>query len=359
MNKLISTILIALFLFSCKENNKDVQDYDRVPMLTNIADNIIIPNYEAMATDLNQLKASLDSLNANMTQTWLDSVKFYWYQSYSQWQYCKVFEIGPASDYALRSSMNTFPTDTSLIESNISNGSYTLGSLGNIQAIGFPALDYLLYADSDADILNRIATSANFRQYLADVVEKMATDVNLVLTQWTTSYRNSFVASTGSASGSSTNNLYNALIFDLELIKNAKYGIPLGKDILDVARPTYVEALYSGISNHLARENMTSIEDVFLGRDLDGNDGVGFDDYLDFVGAKRGAEDLSLVIKNQFANLETEMMSLPDPLSNALSTNYSQIDNLYFSIRTQVLYMKTDMSSALGLLIEFDSNDGD
>ena len=143
------------------------------------------------------------------------------------------------------------------------------------------------------------------------------------------------------------------------MIKNAKYGIPLGKDILDVARPTYVEALYSGISNHLARENMTSIEDVFLGRDLDGNDGVGFDDYLDFVGAKRGAEDLSLVIKNQFANLETEMMSLPDPLSNALSTNYSQIDNLYFSIRTQVLYMKTDMSSALGLLIEFDSNDGD
>lgn len=359
MKKLFLVLFLSTAFLACKDQNTDKEDYDRAPMLENIADNLIIPSYARLEADLNNLKRTIDSLNTNMNQMWLDSAKYFWLESYKSWQLCKVYEIGPASDIALRSSMNTFPTDTALIESNISSGNYTLGSVGNIQAIGFPALDYLFYADSDINLLNRISGSPNFRQYLTDLVDKMIQDLAYVNTQWTSSYRNSFVASTGTASGSSTNNLYNEMVYDLELIKNAKYGIPLGKDILDVPRPTYVEAYYSGYSNLLARENMMSIENLFLGRDLNGANGPGFDDYLDFCEAKRGSEDLSVVIKNQFSTLETEMIALPDPLSDALSTNYAQVDDLYFSIKTQVLYMKTDMSSALGLIIEFFDNDGD
>ncbi len=360
MKNLVFGITISAFAFlSCKDPDTSKEDYNRAPMLENIADNIIIPNYEALQNQLGSFQASIDSLNTNMNQQWLDSVKTNWLEACKKWQHCKVFEFGPASDIALRTSMNTFPTDTALIESNISSGSYTLGAVGNIQAIGFPAFDYLLYADSDANTLNRVMNSPNFRQYLVDLADKMLTDVNFVTSQWNTSYRNSFIASTGTASGSSTNDLYNEMVYDLELIKNAKYGIPLGKDILDVPRPTYVEAYYSGYSNTFALENMHSIENVFLGRSIAGTDGIGFDDYLDYCEAKRGSQDLSVVIKNQFNTINTELTALPNPLSDALLSNYAQINDVYFSIKDQVLYMKTDMSSALGLIIEYFDNDGD
>ena len=356
---IIAISLITIALLSCKDPANDQEDYDRAPMLENIADNLIIPNYEQLQSDINELKATIDLLNSNPTQLLLDSVRIDWLQTYKQWQHCKTFEVGPASDLALRTSMNTYPTDTALIESNITSGSYTLGSIGNIQAIGFPAFDYLLYERNDADILNRITNSANFRQYLVDLAEKMQTDVDFVVMQWNNSFRNSFVASTGTASGSSTNDLYNEMVYDLELIKNAKYGIPLGKDILDIARPTYVEAYYSGYSNDLAIENMEAIENVFLGRGIDGTNGPGFDDYLNHVEAKRGSEDLSDVITNQFSLLYADMAVLPNPLSDGLQNNYAQINDFYFEMKTQVLYMKTDMSSALGLIIEYFDNDGD
>lgn len=352
-------IFFATIIGACKDPKTDKEDYNRTPMLTNIADNLIIPNYQDLQTKLADLITKVNTLNSSTTQLNLDATRLSWVDAYKQWQHCKVYEIGPAANVALRNSMNTYPVDTSLVNNNIISGTYTLGTIGNIQAIGFPALDYLLYFGSDANILTKISSTPNVQQYLLDLVTKMKTDVDFVTSEWTNSYRNTFIASSGSSTGSSTSNLYNELAFDLELIKNAKYGIPLGKDILDIPRPTYVEAYFSGFSNALAIENMKSIENLFLGRSMAGVNGEGFKEYCDFVEAKRGAEDLSTVINNQFGVLFNDLGLLPNPLSSALNTNYSQVNDIYFQIKTQVLYIKTDMSSALGLLIEYFDNDGD
>jgi len=352
-------VLISLSIGACKKPGTDKEDYNRTPMLTNIADNLIIPNYQDLQTKLTDLSSKINTLNLNATQINLDAARVSWFDAYKQWQHCKVYEVGPHANVALRNSMNTYPSDTVLINNNIISGSYTLGAIGNIQAIGFPALDYLLYFGTDANILSNIANTPNLQQYLTDLVAKMNTDVNFVSSEWTTSYRSTFIGANGTATGSSVNNLFNQLAFDLELIKNAKYGIPLGKDILDIPRPTYVEAYFSGYSNDLAIENMKSLENLFLGRSMAGVDGDGFAEYCDFVEAKRGAEDLSVVINNQFALLLTDLGALPNPLSSALNTDYNQINNVYFAVKTQVLYIKTDMSSALGLLIEYFDNDGD
>jgi predicted lipoprotein len=353
-------LLFAVVLITaCKDPQTNKEDFDRSPMLINLADNIIIPNYQDLQTKLVDFSAKISALNLNPNATTLADARSSWLEACKQWQHCKVFELGPAASIALRNSMNAYPVDTALINSNISSGNYTLGAVSNITAIGFQAYDYLLYDGTDADVINRISNSANYKQYLVDLVVKMQTDIDYVTNEWTNSYRSTFVSSTGSASGSSTNDLYNEMTFDLELIKNAKFGIPLGKDILDVARPTYVEAYYSEESMTLAIENMKSIENVFLGKSMSGTDGVGFDEYLDHCEAKRGSEYLSTVIKNQFTILYADMAAIPNPLSGALVSNYSQVNDLFFTIKTQVLYIKTDMSSALGLIIEFVDNDGD
>lgn len=351
--------LAGLALSSCKDPNQIQDNFDRESMVINFADNIILPNYSRLQSSLADFEASIDLLNANPSQILLDSTRAKWLRACIDWQHCKVFELGPASDIAFRNSMNTYPVDTALIMSNINSGSYNLGTIGNIQAIGFQAYDFLLFYGNDADILNTISTSANFRQYLVDLADKMTTDLNYVIDAWNNTYRASYIASTGKASGSSTNDTYNEFVYDLELIKNAKFGFPLGKDILDVPRPHFVEAYFSGESMTLAIENMKANENLFLGRSRLGVDGIGFDDYLDYMDAKRGSEDLEVVIKNQYASLITDMAAIPNPLSDALQTNYSQVNDLYFEIKNQVLYTKTDMSSALGLIIEFFDNDGD
>src|SRR5690606_8237728 len=121
-------------------------------------------------------------------------------------------------------SMNTYPTDTNQIQNNISSGTYTLSSLDNVDAIGFPALDFLLYYGGSSAVLNSFtvdANSANRMNYLLDITDKMKTEFELANNAWT-NYESTFTEADGNDVGSSTSFMFNEFIKDIELIKNAK-----------------------------------------------------------------------------------------------------------------------------------------
>ncbi len=136
----------ALIAFSCENGTKqDDVNFDRKAMLENIASNIIVPNYAQLKSDMASLKQSANVFVATPSEVNLNSLKESWYKAYQSWQGCAPFEFGPAMDVSLKSSLNTYPTTTSTIESNISSGNYNLNSVSNLSAIGFPAIEYLLY----------------------------------------------------------------------------------------------------------------------------------------------------------------------------------------------------------------------
>ena len=73
----------------------------------------------------------------------------------------------------------------------------------------------------------------------------MVNELSNVRSSWT-SYKGTFVASTGTETTSAFSLLINEFNKDYELSKNAKLGIPLGKQSLGIQLPEYIEARYSG-----------------------------------------------------------------------------------------------------------------
>ena len=80
---------------------------------------------------------------------------------------------------------------------------------------------------------------------------------------------------------------------------------------------------------------------------------------MDFVNAEQNSNQLSDVINTQMDLIITELNSLNDPLSNEVTQNKPAVSNAYDYMQQLVPYIKVDMTSALGVLITYQDNDGD
>jgi len=144
--------------------------------------------------------------------------------------------------------------------------------------------------------------------------------------------------------------LVNEFCRDYELAKNSKLGIPLGKQSLGIQLPEYIEARRSGFSLEIQKASVTSLANVFNGGSC-----VGFDDYL--VNLERSS--LASSISTRFSEIGSKINSFSGTLEQEMENNTTELDNLYLLFQGQVVSLKTDMSSAFGVLITYQDNDGD
>jgi hypothetical protein len=138
-------------------------------------------------------------------------------------------------------------------------------------------------------------------------------------------------------------------------------GIPLGLIPVGVTSPVLpkeVEAYYSGISAQLALAQLKAVQGIFLGNSGKGN-GLGLATYLINAGAKYKGGLLSDTIKAAFTLDVTDLQAVPDPLSQTIQTNPAPVQAAFAVSQQLVALLKTDMPSALGVLITYGDNDGD
>lgn len=346
-----SVLLIGIV--ACKKKNKDPEEveFDKGAMLTNFADNIIIPSYNLFYDAIVQLESDYLVFQSNRSGANLETVRTSWKNAYLNWQKVKVFNIGPAMTIGFKGAIGTFPTDTAKVDANIAAGSYNLSSVGNTDAIGLPCLDYLLY---QYDALNDFINNEAYMTYGLDIIQKMKSESLTVKNGWST-YRSTFIASTGNETTSAFSQLVNEFNMDYEETKNAKVGIPIGKQSLGIQLPEYIEARYSGYSIPLLRQNVSSLQSLFHGNSLSGSSGSGFDDYL--VALEKSS--LSSTISTNFSNILAKIDTFTGTLEQEMDTNTSGLEELYQLLAGQVVYLKTDMTSAFGILITYQDNDGD
>lgn len=361
-SRLFGLFFLLLLGFGCKPDNPDDLDFNRAAMLTNVGDNIILPNYRSLKDAVVDLESKAAAFTTSLTIASLEEVQTSWKEAARAWQGCSPFEFGPAMDVSLRASVNTFPADTAQIHSNIAATTYDLESASNIDAKGFPALDYLLFGlGSDAaSILSQYDTAldaADRRDYLNALVTDVKNRIETVVNDWESSggnYIASFKNDDGTSVGSNTGSFVNQLNFDWELIKNPKIGIPLGKKTLGQVLPENVEAYYSGISAELATLNAKTIRTLY-----NGGTGMGLEENLDQVEAMYNGASLSPAINSLFDNAIAALEAIPDPLSATIVNNPAIVDAAYTEIQKTIVLIKTDMPSALGVLITYQDNDGD
>jgi len=341
-------LILAFTISSCKkkEDEENPSNFDKAALLQNLADNIILPSLNDFSAKINALESSYLTFQANRNGTNLDDVREKWKAAYLSWETVKIFDFGPIRDNGFKAATGTFPSDTVKIENNITNGGYNLASAANADAIGLPALDYFLYR---VDALNYFIGNDPYTTYALDVIQKIKAETATVVSSWS-SYKSTFISSTGTEATSAFSLLINEFCRDYELAKNAKVGIPIGKQSLGIQLPEYIEVRRAGFSFELLKTSISALSNVYSG-----GSGVGFDDYL--VSLERST--LASNISSRFSSITNKVNSFSGTLEQEMATNTVGLDDLYNLLQGQVVNIKTDMSSAFGVLITYQDNDGD
>ncbi|MGK7394885.1 MAG: imelysin family protein [Candidatus Cyclobacteriaceae bacterium M3_2C_046] len=367
-------VIFLLFLLagmltwqSCDDENGGTSiNFDRQQMLINLGGSIILPSYQQLLQSLENLDNSLDQFIDDVNESNLNQVQSDFKNAYLKWQTVSFYDFGPAADELLRTSLNTFPANFIQINNNIQSENYNLDALSNTDAKGFPALDYLLFglASTNQEILEEYTQSGLSSQriaYLKDILEDMLGRTRAVAEAWSPqqgNYLQEFTDRDGTDVGSSLGMLFNAYVQHLErFTRDAKIGIPLGIRSLGTPIPNNVEALYSGFSLALASQNITALQNLYLGKGQ--NDGSGIHDYLEALQAEYNNTSLAITINEQFDQANALLDNVNDPLFMAVTGQAQQVEAAYQALQQLVVLLKVDAASALGILITYQDNDGD
>jgi uncharacterized protein len=350
-------------IVQCKKKATDEDlnpddSFDKAAMLANYADNIIVPGYENFKKSVDSLDIASDLFVKDPTEINLKALQAVYLNAYIRYQAISTFEFGPADAELLRASVDIFPCDTTKINKKISAGNVDLSTVNDLDVKGFPALDFLLFNSQQNSniILGRFTTAANAenaKKYISAVVAELKHKSDVINAGWSPpggNYSTTYKNNLGSSVGSSLGLMINQFNYNFENLKNARVGIPLGKKSLGVIYPNKVEAFYSGKSLALALEQLKSIENVYLGRGVNGVDGLGFDDYLIALKTEHPSGQLSDVIKAKINSIEEELLKFQGGVfSEMITQNPAQLTVL----------IKVDMPSAFGVMITYEDNDGD
>lgn len=350
---LLLILLLSLSVFSCKKKDKNpADDFDRSGMLTNYNDNQISPGFASLETKFTSLNQASIQFASTLDAASLSDLKVQWKECYLFWQTMKVYCFGTDAGVKLKTSLSYFPVDTAKINTNISNQVSNLDSSAYKAEIGLNAIDYLLFHSDESTILQEFSDPKR-QAYLKKISAKMLIDVQQAKTAWA-SYSNAFKSANGNDANSSLSIMVNEFNKDYELVKNAKVGIPLGKQSLNIKRPDYVEARYSAISAELVKANLDGLTACFQG-----GSGLGFDDYLTKLDKKVGDQLLSDNIVQQLNASAAKAASFSASLENEIMNNDTEVDALYQLLQALVPEIKTDMPSAFGVFITYNDTDGD
>lgn len=365
MKKLIYIFAVFVLVAACSESddsndNGVVDNYNRAAMQTNLADNIIIPSLESFKTSLETFSDANSTFVASPDQVNLDNLRAAWLDAYKKWQLVEPFDIGQAEVIGYRNQMNIYPTDVDNIESNIENGNYDLTHDNNNDAVGFPALDYMLYglADSDTELLNKYQ-DVKYITYLTDLIEAMSMITEEVLTDWTTNYRSTFISSTSNTDTSATNMFINDFMIYFERkLRTNKIGTPSGVFASDIF-PEKAEAIFNGESSReLAIIALNNIQNIFNGRATSTSEtGEGFYSYL----VELDRTDLATLINTRIDDARAKLEVLNEDIKTQVEIDYLKVREAYDALQLINISFKVDMFAAFQVRVDplYQDNDGD
>ena len=369
MKKILVVVSILALLFSCGDNDaaETSNDFDRTALLTNWADNIIIPAYTDYQTKVNTLNTSIIDFNVNPTEANLVIVRNNWKAAYLAYQYVAIYNVAKAEEISFKDCTNAYPTDVTGINANIQSNSYNLELFSQFSKQGFPAVDYLIngLASTDAAIVEFYTTNTdatNYKQYLAALSLRLKSNADAIVTNWTQSYRNIFVADNGTSVSSAVNRVTNNFVKNFEKdVRTGKVGIPAGIFSSGTLFPEKTEAYYTnGFSKELLTKSIQASQDFFNGKHFNSSTiGASLKTYLNHVNAVRNNQNFSDIINNQYTIIFTTNTVLNNSLSQQVTSDNAKMISSYDALQQQVVYLKLDMMQALNITIDYVDGDGD
>ena len=101
---LLATASISALTFSCKkESNNQVEDnFQKSTLMKNVADNIILTEYNALDQKLNAFESAYQTFISNQNQSNFDLTKEAWIAAYLQWEKSLMFEFWSSNERSIK-----------------------------------------------------------------------------------------------------------------------------------------------------------------------------------------------------------------------------------------------------------------
>lgn len=339
------------------DDEDDSTSFDKTGLLTNWSDNIIIPYYESLDLHVTGFKnIVLDNTDMEFDIGIIDVYRSHYESITAIWQRASMYNFGPAINFNLKNSVNSFPLDVIRLTQNVESGIYDLSETENTFAKGLPSIEYLInIGDSDsetAQILNGPNREAYYA-YIVDVLEELEQLFGNVLNQWRTSYRDTFIVATQNSPNGSINIVVNEMIRNFEEeIRFKKIGNPLG--ICDgILNAGHLETPNSSFdfSKPWALGAMLGMVELFNGIYINpatgSVNGLSFDDYLDFLSVSNGtisANEVNSCINSSARLIEDLPITFREDI---LHNGGANLQMIYNECGTCIDFMKGQMLSAL------------
>lgn len=345
------------------------REFDRTELLRQLAQNVIVPVHGAFVERAAELAAAAEAFDAEPSADTLATLQEAWRAAADAWKACEIFSF--RETMILHNQIDKWPTKPSLIEGFIADNERIdepfVDGIGSTSR-GLPALEYLIFDPEAGDeaVLAALTTaerSSQRRQYAVALSQNLHGKGEELLDIWTVdvgtgsgSLVDSFVAAGGEGGNvqGSLNMLANEMMALLEHVAHTRLGDPLGKSTFGEPVPHLAEAYRSEHSLSLVVRSLHGIQKTF-----NGAAGLGFDDYLNFVGASYKDQSLSQAVNAQFDAAFAALDAVPPPLSTAVVNDPEAVDAAYEAIRALIVLLKADMANHLGVTITFSDNDGD
>lgn len=329
-----------------------------------LANDIILPSYLDLKTKVAQLETDANAFTAKPSTTTLDQLKASFKEAYISVQYVASYDkFGPADENFGLQTYNIYPVETARVDDNAANGGYDLDSRTQFRAIGFPAIDYLLFGKGDgAATVTYFENTTNAKQLLNDYVAQIKKAVDATYNGWAATgdnYANYFISNTGNSVSSTLGFLVNGVNLALENARNQIRG-PAGLESAQGNKfPEAVQAYYGGFSLELNKAGLHGIEMLYNGEMYDGTATQGLATLLNSVEAKHGDQSLVSVTQQVFEEAKTAVDAIPETLSESIVNGEATVTTAVQKIQAVIPYYKADMSSALSVQITYQSGDGD
>lgn len=337
------------------------EDFDLAGMLVDIADKVMIPNYEALsaATDALSAASGVDSYCSSIGTAGeaaaQDAVKLVWQDAVNAMQKTEPHAVGPIANNedTLRNRIHSYAnTDLgvcSIDRSVVAQGSsdFDLGVRSSNQR-GLGAIEYLLFnpvlttncapqitETSEWDALSTQEQKTQRCNYASKLATDVAAAASAVLTSWEPSgndYRATFV-SEGNA-GASLQALTDVIIVHMDKeAKDRKVGIPTGvkEECSSFSCASLVEFPYTETSSAAIKNNLQGFRSVFTA-----GDGKGLDDLITERGYAEVTASLLEKTDAALANIDAATVSIFDQATAINdSATETQCTNSYVSPDTQ------------------------
>lgn len=339
-------------------------DFDRSAMLEHWVDGFIIPGYRTYSLAIDSLKSKSSSFVSNPSISTLNNLRNSYRFAYNAWQEVSMFEIGKAEEISLRNFTNIYPTNTEEILNNISSASYNLELPSTISQQGFPAIEYLIYGIvvTDQEVVDLYNNDDRFKDYLIDLTDRLSTLTNLVYTDWTSGYRETFIADGGSSASSSVNRMVNDYLFYYErFLRAGKIAIPAGV-FSGSPLSMHVEAKFTTplpINKSLYLTAFSSFQNFFSGDSKYIGSGPSLGAYLDYISNLTDGADVRGAIDNAIDNVNTVSTTLNNDLQKQVTEDNSKMLATYDALQAITRLLKVDMLSALNISVDYVDADGD